>query len=148
MNTENLRSTIETSLPLLFECTEVSRHEMRIKTPLMYPDGEVIDVHVTDLKTHYNVTDFGETLGWIHMQTIGAQRSPMQNRMIEDVCQTLGINLVRGQLTLQVNRIDALAEAITLVAQAALRISDLLFTLQKSAIETISDETENKQSKH
>ena len=142
MKTENLRSAIETSLSSLFECTEMPKDTLRVRTPLMYPDGEIIDVHVIDLKTHYNITDFGETLGWLRMQTIGTQRSPRQNRMIKDVCQTLGIDLTRGQLTLQVNRIDALAEAITLVAQAALRISDLLFTLQKSEVET-KDETDD-----
>ncbi len=106
----------------------------------MYPDGGIIDVYVIDRGTHYSVTDFGETLGWISLQTTNAQRSPKQNRLIEDSCQTLGISLDHGQLTLRVEKIDSLGEAATLVAQAALRVSDLWFTLRTRAVETVADE--------
>ncbi len=85
-----------------------------------------IKVHVVDCGTHYVVTDFGEALGWLYLQTANPQRSPKQNRLIDDVCQTLGVSLERGKLTLRVETIDALGEAVTLVSQAALRVSGLL----------------------
>ncbi len=129
MNIENLCSELGASLPSLFECAKTQRAGIRITTPLMYPDGEIIEVHVIDHGTHYTVTDFGEALGWLRLQTTSLQRSPKQNRLIEDVCQTLGVRLDRGELTLQVKEISALGEAVTLVAQASLRVSDLWFTL-------------------
>ena len=140
MNIEDLCSAIGASLPSLFECAKAPREGIRVTTALMYPDGEIIEVYVIDRGTHYNVTDFGEALGWLHLQTLSPRRSIKQNGLIDDVCQTLGINLDRGQLTLQVDRIDALGEAVTLVAQAALRISDLWFTLRTRAVETVADE--------
>ena len=101
-----------------------------MRTPLMYPDGGIIDVYVTERGAQYCVTDFGETLGWLRMQTASPAKVAEQNRMIEDACQTLGVRLDRGQLTLRTDEIDSLAEAVLLIAQAALRVSDLWFTLR------------------
>ncbi len=106
----------------------------------MYPDGGLIEVHVIDCGTHYSVTDFGETLGWLGLQTTSPQRSSKQERLIADVCQTLGVSLNRGELTLQIEKINALGEAVTLVAQAALRVSDLWFTSRSHTVETVADE--------
>ena len=140
MNNEVLCATIGASLPPLFECASAPREGMRVRTPLMYPDGGVIDVYVVARGAQYCVTDFGETLGWLRMQTASPQRSPKQNRMIEDACQTLGVRLDRGQLILRTDRIDSLAGAVLLIAQAALRVSDLWFTLRTRAVETLADE--------
>lgn len=140
MNIEKLCDSIRTTLPPLFECSRAPREGMRVRTPLMYPDGGMVDVFVLEKDGHYDVTDFGETLGWLRMQSLSKRRSPKQNRMIEDTCQTLGVELYRGQLMLRSDTISALGESVLRLAQTAVRVSDLWFTLRTRAVETVVDE--------
>lgn len=140
MSCDELCSAIGESLPPLFECTPAPREGVRVRTPLMYPDGGMVDVFVLEQGGRYRVTDFGETLGWLRMQSVSARRSPKQNRMVQDTCQTLGVELHRGQLLLRSGAADGLGEAVLRLAQAAVRVSDLWFTLRTRAVETVADE--------
>ena len=96
MNSERLYHSIAGTLPDLFECSPAPQEGVRVRTPLMYPDGGIVDVFVLENDGQYRVTDFGETLGWLRMQSVTARPSPGQRRMIEDTCQTLGVELHRG----------------------------------------------------
>ena len=140
MNSDELCLSIGQSLPALFECTPAPQEGVRVRTPLMYPDGGLVDVFVLECDTGYNVTDFGEALGWLRMQSASSRRSPRQNRMIEDTCQTLGVELHHGQLILRSDAADLLGEDVLRLAQAIVRVSDLWFTLRTRAIETVADE--------
>ena len=142
MNSERLCHSIAGTLPDLFECSPAPQEGVRVRTPLMYPDGGLVDVFVLEHGGQYRVTDFGETLGWLRMQSVSARRSPRQRRMIEDTCQTLGVELHRGQLVLRLGTVDVIAEAVVRLAQAAVRVSDLWFTLRTRAVETASDEVD------
>lgn len=86
------------------------------------------------------ITDFGESLGWLRLQSVSKRRSPKQNRMIGDVCQTLGLELERGQLVLRVSADAAVGDSVLRVAQAAVRVSDLWFTLRTRAAQSASEE--------
>ena len=140
MSYDELCLAIGESLPALFECTPAPREGVRVRTPLMYPDGGMVDVFVLERSGRYSVTDFGETLGWLRMQSVSTRRSPKQSRMVEDTCQTLGVELHRGQLMLRSGAVDGLGESVLRLAQAAVRVSDLWFTLRTRAVETVADE--------
>ena len=142
MNSERLCHSIAGTLPDLFECSPAPQEGVRVRTPLMYPDGGIVDVFVLEHDNQYRVTDFGETLGWLRMQSVSARRSPRQKRMIEDTCQTLGVELHRGQLILRLGATDVIAEAVLRLAQAAVRVSELWFTLRTRAVETASDQVD------
>jgi len=86
------------------------------------------------------VTDLAETTGWLWMQSQSLRRSPKQNRLIEDTCVTHGVEFYRGMLQARCQLGDPLAEVVTRVAQAALRVSDLWFTFRTNAVESITDE--------
>ena len=60
---------------------------VRVRTPLMYPDGGIVDVFVLDRDNGYIVTDFGDALSWLRMQSVNAQPSLQQNLMIKEICQ-------------------------------------------------------------
>lgn len=135
MNNDELCSAIGESLPTHFECTPAPREGVRVRTPLMYPDGGMVDVFVSEQSGSYSVTDFGETLGWLRMQSVSTRQSPKQNRMVEYTCQTLGVELHRGQLMLRAAAADGLGEAVLRLAQAAVRVSDLWFTLRAKELE-------------
>ena len=97
---------------------------MRVRTPLVYPDGGVVDVFVLEHDGEVGVTDLGEALGRLRMQSVDAGRSAEQTRRVEDTCQTLGVALHRGQLVLRVGPDTMIAEAVLRVGQAAVRLSD------------------------
>ena len=141
MNADELSLSLGKSLPALFECTPAPREGVRVRTPLMYPDGGMVDVFVVEQSGCCYVTDFGETLGWLRMQSASARRSPKQTRMVEDTCQTLGVKLHRGQLMLRANVADGLGEAVLRLAQAAVRVSDLWFTFRTRAVRPRAGET-------
>ena len=65
MNVDALCERLSTSLPPLFECAPAPREGVRVRTPLLFPDGGVIDVFVLERggassrNTGY-LTDFGD----------------------------------------------------------------------------------------
>lgn len=140
MTLANLCASIGSSLPSLFVCSPAPQEGVRVRTPMLYPDGDVVDVFVLEDGSGYTVTDYGDSLGWLEMQSIGRHLSPKQQSLVQDVCQTLRIELFQQQLTLKSVEEDALGEAVLRVAQAAVRISDLWFTLRNKSLQTTANE--------
>jgi len=113
---------------------------IRVRTPFWYPDGDVIDVFVRQEDRTFTVTDLGEALGWLRLQSLSDRRSPKQEKLIQDVGLTLGIELFRGQILLRCDSPSELSAAVHRVGQAALRISDLWFTTRTRTVESMTDE--------
>ena len=78
MNASELCAVIGQGLPPLFECSPAPQGAVRIRTPMMYPDGTIIDVFVLREENGYLLTDYGETLGWLRMQSPNPKRSRRQ----------------------------------------------------------------------
>ena len=140
MNILDVCASISSGLPALFECTPAPREGIRVRTPLMYPDGTIVDIFVLDRGGSYTLTDFGETLGWLRMQSVTDRRTPNQRRLVDDVCQTLGVELYRGQLVLRGCALHELSEAIVRIAQAAVRVSDIWFTMRRRVVQSVSND--------
>ncbi|MEK7761796.1 MAG: DUF1828 domain-containing protein [Nitrospirota bacterium] len=126
----------------LFTCSSLNGH-IRIRTPFLYPDGDLIDIFFKEENGTATLTDLGETLRWLRMQTASDKRSPKQKQLIEDVCMNHGVELYKGMLMARFRPSDNLAEAVIRISQAALRISDLWFTFRNRAVESITDEVES-----
>ena len=126
----------------LFDCSPLGGYT-RIRTPYLYPDGDVIDLFLSQIDGGSStLTDLGETLGWLRTQTVSERKTDRQRHLIEDVCLTHGVELYRGMLMLRVKNLDDMAEAISRLSQAALRVSDLWFTFRNQAAASINDEVE------
>jgi hypothetical protein len=123
----------------LFSCTPVKEY-VRIRTPFLYPDGDVIDLFLKESQETPTLTDLGETLRWLRGQSISQRRSAKQQQLIEDVCLTHGVEHYRGMLMLRLRPGDELASAVTRLAQAASRVADIWFTLRARAVESATDE--------
>lgn len=91
MNAEELCRKLRTAGPPLFECSSAPRQGIRVRIPFLYADGSIIDVFVLKRGGRIKVTDFGEALGWLRLQSPGDRLSPEQRRLVEDVWLTLGI---------------------------------------------------------
>lgn len=126
----------------LFICSSVNQY-IRIETPFLYPDGDVIDLFYKEEGEYATLTDFGETLGWLQMQTVSEGQTAKQRQLISDICRTHGIELQRGMLIVRLKQSDDLAEAVVRLSQAALRISDIWFTFRGRAGESAVDEVED-----
>lgn len=123
----------------LFRCSEQGEYQ-RIRTPFLYPDGDNIDVFCKVEDDRVRVSDLSETTGWLRMQSPGLRRSPKQKQFIEDACMTHGIEFHQGMLQAWCRPGEELAQAVTRVAQAALRVSDLWFTFRARAVRNIADD--------
>ncbi len=139
MNAEELCARLRAATGAFFECSPAPREGIRVRTPFLYPDGDVIEVFVVERAGKTEVTDFGEALGWLRMQTPGGNLSEKQKRLVEDVCLTLGVERFHGQLVRRVQG-DELPAVVLQVAQAALRVADIWFTMRTRAVESIADE--------
>lgn len=142
MNVHELCGAVGKSLPPLFVCSPAPQEGVRVRTPLMYPDGGLVDVFVLERSNGYIITDHGDALGWLGLQSVSRRLSPKQNWLVQDVCQTLGLQLFHNQLVLRPVPIDSLGESVLRVAQAAVRVSDLWFTLRSQSLQTTADEVD------
>jgi hypothetical protein len=133
-------TSIQEQMGELFRCADVGNY-IRIRTPFMYPDGDYIDLfceRASDETT--TLSDLGETVRWLKMQTIAPRRSPKQNQMIQDVCLTHGVEFYRGMLLVRCRPGDNLAMVVMRLSQAALRTADIWFTFRTRAAESATDE--------
>ncbi len=125
----------------LFTCSVVNDYT-RIRTPFLYPDGDVIDLYVKDKAGVITLTDLGESSRWLRTQSLSSRRSPKQQKLVEDVCLTHGLEFFRGMLVSRLKEGDAIGAAITRMAQGALRVADIWFTMRTRSVESVSDEVE------
>jgi len=122
----------------LFRCEDFGRY-IRIRTPFLYPDGDVIDLFLRDDDRVDTLTDLGETVRWLRNQTPAKKRTKKQSKVIEDVCRTNDIAFFKGQLEVRVSDIG-FAESVTRLAQGCVQISDLWFSFRNRAFEPITEE--------
>jgi len=114
----------------------------RIRTPFLYPDGDVIDLFVREGNGVATVSDLGETLRWLKMQSLSPRRSQRQQKLVEDACLNHGIELYRGMLMARVRAGDDLASVVMRVSQGALRVADIWFTMRTRSFESVTEEVE------
>jgi hypothetical protein len=122
----------------LYSCEPFNGYT-RIRTPFLYPDGDVIDLFLRDEGTHQRLTDLGETVRWLNVQTPVAKRTTKQTKLLYDTCVTHGIEFFSGALTVRVNELT-FTDDLSRLAQACMRVSDLWFTFRTRAIETVTEE--------
>jgi hypothetical protein len=139
MNDIDFCADIKTGLGALFSCAHHGEF-YRIRTPYLYPDGDNIDLFCKTEDGVITVSDLGETTRWLRMQTLSPRRSPKQSALLNDACQTHGVEFFQGALLARCRSHDSLAAVVLRVAQAALRVSDLWFTFRTRSIESVNEE--------
>ena len=133
-------TAIRSGLGPMFECS-VNGDYVRVRTPFLYPDGDFIDLFLKSANQGVTtVSDLGETVRWLNSNTLSTKRYPKQAGLISDISQTHGVEFFRGMLKARSTDPSALADAVTRVSQAALRISDLIFTARLRSVESVTDE--------
>lgn len=142
MTPDELCAQLRDSLPAQYACAVTERGALRVQTPMLLPDGDGIDVFVTEQDGRIVVSDFGDALGWLETRSRTGHLTDGQERMLQDVVTTIGIDLDRGDLSVQCNDPDNLADAIAKVGQAALRVADIWFTFRSQTFRTTAEEVD------
>jgi hypothetical protein len=130
---------ITKQMGLLFSCEHVNGY-IRVETPFLYPDGDVIDIFYKEEEETITLTDLGETMRWLKMQTVSLRRSLKQQQLIDDICLSHNILFDRGMLTAPVGSPDNLASTVVRLVQCILRVSELRFMFQNQADDLIVEE--------
>lgn len=113
----------------------------RIQTNLVYPDGSFIDLFIrnSDQLPHAPVTvlsDLGQTTAWLLDLRLKPWLSQKRKRFMEDALEVLAVRQNGGALETEVTLGDPLGPAILRLAQACLRVADLMMT-QRGSVETV-----------
>jgi hypothetical protein len=137
--TDQLQAIIASGLGDMFAVT-ARDGLLRIRTPFWYPDGGVVDVFVKQSDDKFTLTDLGEAVGWLRTQSLSSRRSPKQQKLLQDVCLTQGIEIFKGQLFLRCDSAAKLSSCIFRLGQAMVRIADLWFTTRTRSVESTTDE--------
>ncbi|MCS7167308.1 MAG: DUF1828 domain-containing protein [Gemmatales bacterium] len=128
-----------TGLAPLFQCS-VHNSYVRIRTPFLYPDGDILDLYVVEQDGNWLITDLGETLRWLKLHTTSPRLTSRQMILVDDACQTHGVEFLRGQIEARCPHGEALADAVFRVAQAAMRIADLWHTFRLRIMPSFAEE--------
>ena len=129
----------------LFICSEF-KDFIKITTPFIYPDGDVIDIFYRKVNQGFILTDLGETIRWIESQSVSGIRNEKQKELIETISLTHNLEVKRDMF---IARIDKNANSIKLAAsvlelgQALVRLSDLWILQSGRKTRTIIDSVED-----
>lgn len=143
MTPDILCDSLHLTLPALYECAPAPHGAVRVRTPLMYPDGGAVDVFVLERDAGYVITDHGDAIGWLGMQSSSVRLSKKQRSLVDDVCETQGLEFDRGRLVTRCDGIVPVADAIERVALGVVRVCDIWFTFRSHASESVADEVDD-----
>ena len=128
MNVEAIVQGLQDSLPDIFRCTETPSGSVHVRTRLTYPDGTLVDLFLMGRDDGaVVVTDYGDTIGWLRMQS-ARNLTRGQNRRIARVCRSLNVARAQNRITVIAQDRRALGEPVVRVAQAAVLISHIGFS--------------------
>jgi len=122
-----------------FLCETVGGY-IQIRTPFVYPDGQVIDLYVKSGNANWMATDLGETHRWLDSQSWADKRTPAQQDMIQQILKIHGVETFNGALLASFGAEQGVGDAITRLAQAAARVSDIWFTFRVRSTLTMREE--------
>ncbi|ANV86323.1 DUF1828 domain-containing protein [Picosynechococcus sp. PCC 11901] len=126
----NICKHILDNLENLFECDPHGEY-VRIETPFIYPDGDIIDLYYKSKDPLFAVlTDLGGTHEWLSAQILSQGRSQKQNDQIKDICLTYRIEYRGGEFFIDMgkgNEQRNISEAVFDLSQAIIRVASLWF---------------------
>lgn len=113
---------------IIKECDSLKNGILRVSTMLKYPNGEFVDVFLKpsgDLFNSIHVSDMGITTDFLSEMMV-VIKSTKRLRYIQNCCGIVGVNYKSGEICTVVSKPEDLGAAILNLAQACLRISDLI----------------------
>jgi len=120
-----LCDTVKSSLHSTLVCQSISENEIKVRTSLIYPDGTLIDVYILTGINGYTITDFGDTISWLKLQSVNTYISVYKREITRNICKTLGIEIFDEQLYIRSVPETKLGMFIFRLIQAIVQITQL-----------------------
>ena len=111
-----------------FEFFPFSDDEVCFNTPLMYPDGEEVQVWVLERDGDRIVTDHGEGYGWLRRARCFGELTEEQMALLDEVRRSLRLEGEGVELVARCTNDDQVIWALHRVALAAVRVADISYT--------------------
>lgn len=108
----------------MFQCSSAGER-VQIRTPFVFPDGDLIDVYWRDTDGGPVVSDLGDTFGWLFINGGNETLTVPQNRAYDGACKTYGVERQSGVLLARVSN-GNVADAVVRLAQAITAVSQVL----------------------
>lgn len=123
-------------MPALFQCID-GEDFLTLRTPFVYPDGDIVDLYVTWGLEGIVVTDLGETARWLEDRRFDISR---RSQAINESLAAVGASMNSGEITVTVKEPDEIAGAVLALAQAVTRLFDFLYLQRSRSISVFTDE--------
>lgn len=125
-----------------FKCI-LTEGRLRIITPYLYPDNDLIEIFVEDLgNSRIKVTDLGESFRHLHSQGFDIDSSPKRRFLAETIASRVNVEISNGRLT-KIVSIDKISEAMFDIITAVRGIADLIYTSRTYEPGAFFDEVKN-----
>jgi uncharacterized protein DUF1828 len=130
---------IAETLGSLFHCEQVNEY-VRIRTPFMYPDGDSVDLYLREHGASLTLTDLGEALQWLWTHQVSERRTKRQELLVQEIATRAGVEVFRDMLIVRLRDPQQMAQAVTALSQAVLRVADIWFTFRARTAEAMVDD--------
>lgn len=141
---EDIQTAVSGS-SLIRTCSEVRNGSMRLMTPFIYPEGSNVDVYVefsAPLLSQVQVTDGGQAVDFLSDLSIDPNKTKKRRQMALDICRSLDVTFDGWQVKSEPVGLDGITDAMLRVAQASIRLADLMFTQRLQSVSIFKDEVE------
>ncbi len=125
MTPSELRDEAARQLGPQYPCSLTENGAVRIATPLLYPDNDVIDVFVCIEDGEFIATDYGEAMARLQMHFWDDRPSPNQEQHLAGIAPVDRLEFDGGPISYRCASLGEIGSAIMFVAQAAARVADL-----------------------
>ncbi len=134
--------SLRTQLGTLFEC-QPAGDQVQIRTPFMFPDGDLIDLYYWETPQGQVVSDLGDTYGWLFVNGTHQELTDNQSQAYDEAYSIYGVERQGGRLLAHIGD-GHLADAVVRMAQAITMISHTLDIGQQAALAIPGSTVSNK----
>ena len=130
---------------LVRDIDRVPRGHLRLETGFLYPDGSSVDVFLVEGRDLFNnllLSDLGQTASWLLTVQVKPWLSQKRKAFLEDAIRLYDVRQEEGALELPLGSLGELADAISRLGQACVRVADLSYTRRSSMQTVFTEEVE------
>ncbi len=120
---EIARRAFASGLPSLFQVETTHEYGALVRTPWVLLDGSPVDIIVVEVEGSFLVNGAGPAV---------SDMGELRQQQIRDVCETLGVTLVDGNLVIGAENAGELLQAIILLTQAVIGVDAISAELSVS----------------
>lgn len=117
----------------------------RLQTPFRYSDGALIDLFLyppNNLLKAFRVTDLGLTASALVNLDFNILSTKRRKAHVEEICNPLDVLQQNGEFYIDMPSLDQLPDAIARLAQACIRVSDMVLNLRIKPLILFKDDLE------